>query len=101
MTITGLPLYPTLYFLLVALVGVVLILACRGADIARARQQRRYDRLEHRSDQRALCIRTDLRLWEAAHAQAFREQQKRHRGKLMALYRWDREFSELQSGAGK
>lgn len=86
-------LYPALAFVLVLLVGVVLMLACRGADIARAIQANRYAKLERQSEERALCIRTDRHLWEARLAQAEREQMERSRQKRQALNAWQREYS--------
>lgn len=90
-------LFPVLVFVLLV-IGVVVTLAVRGADIAQARLNQRYARLELRSQERAKHIRVDRHLWETAQAQAEREQQQRHNQRRQALNAWHWEFRALEVG---
>ena len=91
-------LYPALAFVLVVLVGVVVAMAIRGADIARAIQNRRYAVLELQSDVRSKEIYMERRRWEVAQAEAEREQRIRHDNKRRALHRWHQEYRALEVG---
>lgn len=82
----------TVAFVVTVALGLVLFAAVRGADIARALQDRRYRRLELRSDMRAAELRTDWHLIESRLREARQEQKDRGANKRNQLHAWQREF---------
>lgn len=76
----------------VLVLAALLFIACRGAELAKARQDRRYRVLELRSEERSIRIRTDRHLWEVQLREARQAQRDRHLARQQQLHSWHREF---------